>query len=185
MRADALANRQAIIDAACRMFGRHGTEVALSTIAESAGTGIATLYRHFPERIDLLRAVTVKMSEKFLEIEKSHSHEFNKDPEAAWNRIVHELAALKPGSLLAALFKLFDEAGMNECATNTAEQVNASLERILLQGKTAGLVREDINADKFHVALATITRPLTDNITLDCAASNDWLIDLFIKGLHP
>lgn len=56
LRADAAQNRQRIIDAARDVFAEAGLEVPLEAIAQRAGVGIATLYRRFPTREDLVDA---------------------------------------------------------------------------------------------------------------------------------
>jgi AcrR family transcriptional regulator len=56
LRADAERNRRQILDAAQDAFAERGLEVPLDEIAERAGVGIATLYRRFPSREDLVAA---------------------------------------------------------------------------------------------------------------------------------
>jgi AcrR family transcriptional regulator len=57
LRRDAQRNRDAIVTAARQVFCDHGLEAPLEQIARQAGVGIATLYRHFPNRAALLDAV--------------------------------------------------------------------------------------------------------------------------------
>jgi AcrR family transcriptional regulator len=57
LRADARANREALITAAVQLFGRVGPAAPYEDVAEAAGVGRATLYRHFPTREDLLVAI--------------------------------------------------------------------------------------------------------------------------------
>jgi AcrR family transcriptional regulator len=57
LRRDALRNRDAILTAARQVFCDHGLEAPLEEIARRAGVGIATLYRRFPSRVELLDAV--------------------------------------------------------------------------------------------------------------------------------
>jgi AcrR family transcriptional regulator len=59
MRADARRNYDALLAAADELFTTNGPGVALDEIARRAGVGNATLYRHFPDRRDLLVAVCV------------------------------------------------------------------------------------------------------------------------------
>jgi len=47
LRADAVRNRQALIDAAERLFTTRGLSVTLDDIAAEAGVNVATAYRHF------------------------------------------------------------------------------------------------------------------------------------------
>jgi AcrR family transcriptional regulator len=56
-RADAQRNRRRILEAAKREFARYGGDASLDDIAKHAGVGPGTLYRHFPTRGDLLKAV--------------------------------------------------------------------------------------------------------------------------------
>lgn len=55
LRADARANRDALLTAARALFMERGaSDVPLEDIAQRAGVGRATVYRHFPTRGDLL-----------------------------------------------------------------------------------------------------------------------------------
>ncbi len=57
MRADAVRNRELILAAARTCFVEHGAMAPLETVAARAGVGIGTLYRRFPDRQALMRAV--------------------------------------------------------------------------------------------------------------------------------
>jgi len=56
LRADARRNREKLLSAAIELFAGAGEDVALEAIAERAGVGIGTLYRHFPTREALAEA---------------------------------------------------------------------------------------------------------------------------------
>src|SRR5687768_570469 len=56
LRTDAERNRVRIIEAARQMFAQHGLAVPMADIARHAGVGVATLYRRFPTRDDLIAA---------------------------------------------------------------------------------------------------------------------------------
>ena len=58
-RADARANHGKLVAAARALFSEKGTSAPLEEVAERAGVGIGTLYRHFPTRHALLEAVYV------------------------------------------------------------------------------------------------------------------------------
>ncbi|HTW12071.1 MAG TPA: TetR/AcrR family transcriptional regulator [Solirubrobacteraceae bacterium] len=64
MRADALQNRQRVLDAANTMFREHGIEVTVGEIADAAGVGRGTLFRNFPTKDHLIAAV---LSERILD----------------------------------------------------------------------------------------------------------------------
>ncbi|MFE3056961.1 TetR/AcrR family transcriptional regulator [Nocardia sp. NPDC059239] len=57
LRADAFTSISRIIEAARRLFASEGGSATLAHIAREAGVGVATLYRHFPNREALARAV--------------------------------------------------------------------------------------------------------------------------------
>jgi AcrR family transcriptional regulator len=57
-RRDAVRNRAALVRAAKAAFRQDGLDVAVDAIARRAGVGVATLYRHFPAKQDLVDAVT-------------------------------------------------------------------------------------------------------------------------------
>ncbi|MFE2143847.1 TetR/AcrR family transcriptional regulator [Streptomyces sp. NPDC059456] len=56
-RADAQRNRQTVLDAAAEVFVASGVDAPIRQIAARAGVGMATIYRHFPTRADLVTAV--------------------------------------------------------------------------------------------------------------------------------
>jgi AcrR family transcriptional regulator len=57
LRSDAARNREQLLDAALRLFHERGLKVPSLSIAEAAGLGVGTLYRHFPTREDLTAAL--------------------------------------------------------------------------------------------------------------------------------
>lgn len=56
-RADAQRNRQTVLTAAAEVFVTSGVDAPIRQIAAQAGVGMATIYRHFPTRADLVTAV--------------------------------------------------------------------------------------------------------------------------------
>src|SRR6202045_2177927 len=56
-RADAIRNRERVLEAAKAVFSAGGAEASLEAVARTAGVGIGTLYRHFPTRETLFEAV--------------------------------------------------------------------------------------------------------------------------------
>ncbi|HXO54384.1 MAG TPA: helix-turn-helix domain-containing protein, partial [Mycobacterium sp.] len=57
LRADAARNFQRIVDAADRVFSRRGSDGSFEEIAVEARLGMATVYRRFPTRQALVKAV--------------------------------------------------------------------------------------------------------------------------------
>ena len=56
-RADARRNEQTLLEASAAAFVISGTDAPVRDIATRAGVGVATIYRHFPTRADLIVAV--------------------------------------------------------------------------------------------------------------------------------
>jgi len=57
MRSDARRNRARLIEVASAAFRDEGLEIGVDELARRTGLGIATLYRHFPAKSDLIVAV--------------------------------------------------------------------------------------------------------------------------------
>jgi AcrR family transcriptional regulator len=57
LRADARRNRARILDAAAQVFAEKGATASTEEVAARAGVAIGTVFRHFPTKDDLLRAI--------------------------------------------------------------------------------------------------------------------------------
>src|SRR5437764_12758192 len=57
LRADARRNLDGLLEAAKTVFATSGVDAPAKEIADLAGVGVGTLYRHFPQRSDLVAAV--------------------------------------------------------------------------------------------------------------------------------
>jgi AcrR family transcriptional regulator len=57
VRADAVRTRKQLLDAAAEMFAERGAEASVAEIAERAGIGKGTVFRHFATKEDLIAAI--------------------------------------------------------------------------------------------------------------------------------
>ena len=57
LRRDAERNRSRILAAARAVFAAEGLDASMASVARQAGVGIATIFRHFPAKEDLVAAV--------------------------------------------------------------------------------------------------------------------------------
>src|SRR3954471_7456784 len=57
LRADAERNRGLILEAARSVFAEQGLDAGVAEVAERAGVGVATIFRRFPCKEDLLVAI--------------------------------------------------------------------------------------------------------------------------------
>src|ERR1700686_2452040 len=71
MRPDAVKNRQSILEAAEAIFATEGLSVPIDTVAERAGVGVGTLYRHFPTKEALFEAIVIDRFEYLLGVAKA------------------------------------------------------------------------------------------------------------------
>lgn len=67
LRADARRNRRRLLDATIALVLEQGGEPSRDAVAQRAGTGVATLYRHFPDQQSLLRAVVLDVVDRTIE----------------------------------------------------------------------------------------------------------------------
>src|ERR1700689_875939 len=67
-RADAIRNRERVVEGAKAVFSAGGSEASLEAVARRAGVGIGTLYRHFPTREALYEAVYRREVEQLAEL---------------------------------------------------------------------------------------------------------------------
>src|SRR5688572_14567863 len=78
--------RQRIVESAVALHQQEGGNATITAIAERAGVGRVTVYRHFPDELSLLTACT------------SHYLALNSPPDLnAWAAIADPLARLKHG----------------------------------------------------------------------------------------
>src|SRR4051812_10929719 len=89
LRADAVRNRQRLIDAARELFAERGFDVTLDDIAKHAGVGVGTAYRRFAHKDDLIDALFEEELAKIVEVaDAAAAHE---DP---WEGLVYWLEHL-------------------------------------------------------------------------------------------
>ena len=186
MRADARANRDAVVTAATAQMATHGVDISLTAVAEQAGVGIATLYRNFPARDDLIRAVLADLEGRMLALVERYQPRIAVDPDGAWQEFGREVAALRPGALVAAFAAEFVTGDqLSEPLTQERVHSLAAVQQILEDAKQAGLVRADLTAVQFQLGIAQITRPLPDVAVPELARHQAWLVDVYLRGLRP
>ncbi|MFZ2173908.1 MAG: TetR family transcriptional regulator [Rhodococcus sp. (in: high G+C Gram-positive bacteria)] len=184
MRSDAAKRRQAIIREARRMFAAHGSDVALESIAAAAGVGIATLYRNFDSRAALADEVALAILGDMQRAAAEALDAIDSTPEAAWVGYVHRLVELDLGALSAALGEfVVDE--LSESVSDAQERTLAGVEELLGAAKSARLVRSDLGALEFVLAIGMITRPQPEAIRAIAPNLVPQLISIVLAGMRP
>jgi AcrR family transcriptional regulator len=140
LRADALRNRQKLVDAARATFAADGTSAPLEDIADRAGVGIGTLYRHFPTRQALLEAVYVGEIEAIARAANELVEADPWDALAAWLRQYLAFAATKRALTEALLEVEADANVLAACRTMLADAGTGLIER----AQEAGVLRGDV-----------------------------------------
>jgi AcrR family transcriptional regulator len=178
-RRDALRNRERVLDAAVELVRRDGEKVPMAQIAERAGVGVGTLYRHFPTREDLLGALVHRSFGLALDNARA--------------------AAAYPGSALDGVrlfflttlrdrerFVLPLHGGPPVFTPATRQRqadVRTALRDLLERGQAAGELRADLTPEDLIVSTSLLSRALPGTGDWDRLARRQ--IDLMIHGLGP
>src|SRR6202040_3900403 len=101
-RADAVRNRERVLEAAKAVFSAGGPDASLEAVARRAGVGIGTLYRHFPTREALFEAVYRREVEHLADLaDQLRNAAEPVDALRRWLRSNVEVVATKKGMLAA------------------------------------------------------------------------------------
>ncbi|MHC4044660.1 TetR/AcrR family transcriptional regulator [Bradyrhizobium sp. 23AC] len=144
-RADAVRNRERVLEAAKAVFNAGGPEASLEAVAKRAGVGIGTLYRHFPTREDLFEAVYRREVEQLSEL--AEHLRTAKDPVEAlrrWLQSAVEFVATKKG-MLAALALAYQSS--SELAVFSMDRLTKAIGSLLERAVAAGQMRADISPE--------------------------------------
>jgi AcrR family transcriptional regulator len=146
LRADAARNRAAIVAAAREVFAEQGLEAPLEEIALQAGVGIATLYRRFPAREQLVAAA---LTEKVTQYAEAAADALAAaDPWTGFVAYVHRICELQAddrglSDLLSMALSADEHIEQLRATANT--QVVELVERAKAAGKLRGdFVGEDL-----------------------------------------
>ena len=159
-RSDARQNRQRLVDAAREAFAT-GEPVALEAIAQRAGVGIGTLYRHFPQREALVDAVYRHQIEE-LEVGADALLASRPPAEAlrAWMDLFAQWAAAKRG-MVATLARMRSDGTLDfDTSRRRIEEIIGSL---LGAGAAAGDLRTDADPVDLRSLLAGILTAAGDD----------------------
>ena len=178
-RADAVRNRERVLEAAKAVFSAGGSEASLEAVAKRAGVGIGTLYRHFPTREDLFEAVYRREVEQLSELAEQLKNA--KDPVDAlrrWLRSNVEFVATKKG-MSAALALTFQSS--SELAAFSMDRLIKAIGSLLDRAVAAGEMRADIGPEDLFRALIGMCYMHDQR---GWQASVLRMLDVFVDGLR-
>ena len=153
-RADAVRNRTAILQAARQLVSEQGAEVAMGEIARAAGVAVGTLYRHFPNKADLLAAVVSEYVEALADA-----------AQGAWER-VEEGRSDAAQELLDFLERALEMIARSHAAKSVARALGAEVEytepetratealgSLIEQGRASGRLRADLTVSDLYILM--------------------------------
>ena len=179
-RADAQRNRERILEVAKQAFTRSGADTSLDDIAKQAGVGPGTLYRHFPTRAELLKAVYRNELENLATAEEKFA-ETRPPVEAlrAWLLLFVDAIAAKQLIAPALNTLLGDPKKVFEASY---AQMHQAIHRLVKRAVKSGEIRKDL--DPMDLLRARVG-------VANVATSPDWqqsakrLVDILIAGSRP
>lgn len=183
LRADARRNRDQILGAARDVFVEHGATAPLELIAKRAGTGIATLYRRFPDRAALMRAVVLQAWRRTEEIATNAADE-EPDPFRALTHYMHSALDIRVAAVVPAL--LAELAELDDAEMRAARGKAAARVQTLIDGAhRTGALRADVTFADIGALVVRLSRPLPGALSREL---NDQLahrhLDLLVHGLR-
>jgi AcrR family transcriptional regulator len=150
-RADAVRNRERVLDAAKIVFNAGGPEASLEAVAKRAGVGIGTLYRHFPTREALFEAVYRREVQQLGDLsDQLKSDASPVDALRRWLRSTVELVATKKGMLAALALVAYNSS---ELYADTFDRLTKAAGTLLERAVAAGEIRSDISPEDLLRAL--------------------------------
>ncbi len=178
-RADAVRNRERVLESAKVVFSRGGPEASLEAVARYAGVGIGTLYRHFPTREALYEAVYRREVDQLVEL--ARQLETQATPVEAlrrWMQAGVEFMATKKGMATALALAA---SSSSDLLAYSLDRLTKALGELLQRAVAAGELCADIDPEDLLRALVGMCyaqdRPGWQAKVLH-------LVDIFIEGLR-
>lgn len=180
-RADALRNREQIVHAAVDLIVEQGPNAPMETIARRANVGIATLYRHFPDRSVLLRQVALNTLRQSVE-EAAAALAEEPDAFTALARFMHDAIDLRIGAVMPVL--LADRVTMDEELLEARRLTKEAQEALTRAAHQEGSLRPDVTSGDISLLIIRLTPPLPGTLAPE---DNHQLshrhLELFLDGL--
>jgi AcrR family transcriptional regulator len=177
-RADAQRNVDALLQAAKTAFAASGVDAPAREIADLAHVGVGTLYRHFPQRTDLVVAVLEREIDACADAATALAAD--REPAealAAWLDRYTEFLKTKDG-LATALQK--GEPAFEGLAERFWQRLGPTLESLLNAAAESGEIRSDIDARELLSAVGSLCLPVPGT----SADYSRRMVALLIDGLR-
>lgn len=180
MRADARDNRARIMTAADEVFGR-SPNASTDDVAKLAGVGIATVFRHFPTKTELLEAVLTLRLERLRDraIELAGGNYPGDAFFGFFTQVVSESASKL--AIAEALTAAGSVAGAD--AKKAGSGLRDAFDTLLKQAQEDGAVRRDAGPAEVYALLIGASRGAT--ATGLEPEVRDRMLGLIFDGLRP
>jgi AcrR family transcriptional regulator len=179
-RADAQRNREHILEVAKQEFTRSGADTSLDDIAKQAGVGPGTLYRHFPTREELLKAVYRTEMERLAAAEQRFAETMPPiEALRAWLLLFVDSIATKQIIAPALNALVGDPKKIFEASY---AQVHDALRTLVKRAVKNGDIRKDLDPIDLLRALVGVANVAS---TPDWQPSAKRLVDILITGSQP
>jgi AcrR family transcriptional regulator len=177
-RADARRNVDALLEAARSVFATSGVDAPAKEITDLAGVGVGTLYRHFPQRADLVKAVVESGIDAVADAGPALSAR-HRPGEALtmWVDRFTELLATKRG-LAAALHS--GEPAFEGLPSYFLQRLGPTLAALLDAAAADGTIRGDISAEDLLHAITQLCQPTPRR----GPEHNKRIVAIFLDGLR-
>jgi AcrR family transcriptional regulator len=143
LRADARRNRARVLAAAEEVFAERGPAAPTEDVARAAGVGIATVFRHFRTKEDLLEAVYLARLERLAEEVRAAAE--GEDPGAEFGRVVARIVDQSPSKNAVVDALVAAGVDMEVVKVGTGRRVVDALGLLLRRAQDAGAVRSDVD----------------------------------------
>jgi AcrR family transcriptional regulator len=177
-RADAERNVGALLEAAKSVFARSGVDAPAKEITDLAGVGVGTLYRHFPQRSDLVVAVLQHEIDALADAGVALSA--GAEPRAALTAWLHrytEFVGTKRG--LASALHSGDPA-FDALPSYFMSRLEPIVDSLLAAATKTGDIRADVSATEVLHAVALLCQPVPG----EGLAYNQRMVTIFADGLR-
>ena len=154
VRADARRNLDTLLEAAVAVFAKSGVDAPVREIAEAANVGVGTLYRHFPQRSDLIAAVFRREIDACADAAPVLAAVHDPfEALARWTQRYAAFIATKRG-LAPALHS--GNPAFEPLRGYFEQRLRPALQTLLVSATATGAIRPDIDAEEFLSAVASL-----------------------------
>jgi AcrR family transcriptional regulator len=178
VRADAQRNVETLLEAAMAEFAAFGVDAPVRDIAERAGVGVGTVYRHFPTRADLIVAVFRRELDACADAARvlAADHEPG-EALVRWIECYVEFIHAKRG--LASALHSGDPA-YNALPAYFEQRMRPALAGLLVAAASAGYIRAGVDPNDVLWAVASLCKSSHDR---DPALARR-MVGVFLDGLR-